>query len=78
MELVLNRALADRRIFPAIDLNKTGTRKEELLLSEDELNKIWVLRKFLSDYDPVEAMDFLLSRMKGTKNNKEFLMSMNS
>ncbi len=78
MELVLNRSLADRRIFPAIDLNKTGTRKEELLLTEDELNKIWVLRKFLSDYDPVEAMDFLLSRMKGTKNNKEFLMSMNS
>ncbi len=78
MELVLNRSLADRRIFPAIDLNKTGTRKEELLLSEDELNKIWILRKFLSDYDPVDAMDFLLSRMKGTKNNKEFLMSMNS
>ncbi len=78
MELVLNRSLADRRIFPAIDLNKTGTRKEELLLSEEELNKIWVLRNFLSDYDPVEAMDFLLTRMKGTKNNKEFLMSMNS
>jgi transcription termination factor Rho len=78
MELVLNRSLADRRIFPAIDLNKTGTRKEELLLSEDELNKIWILRKFLSDYDPVEAMDFLLSRMKGTKTNKEFLNSMNS
>jgi transcription termination factor Rho len=78
MELVLNRSLADRRIFPAIDLNKTGTRKEELLLSEEELNKIWILRKFLSDYDPVEAMDFLLSRMKGTKTNKEFLNSMNS
>ncbi len=78
MELVLNRDLADRRIFPAIDLNKTGTRKEELLLTEEELNKIWILRKFLSNYDPVEAMEFLLDRMKGTKNNKEFLMSMNS
>ncbi len=78
MELVLNRSLADRRIFPAIDLNKTGTRKEELLLSEDELNKVWILRKFLSDYDPVEAMNFLLSKMKGTKTNKEFLNSMNS
>ncbi len=78
MELVLNRDLADRRIFPAIDLNKTGTRKEELLLSEEELNKIWILRKFLSNYDPVEAMEFLLDRMKGTKSNKEFLMSMNS
>ncbi len=78
MELVLNRDLADRRIFPAIDLNKTGTRKEELLLTEEELNKIWILRKFLSSYDPVEAMEFLLERMKGTKNNKEFLMSMNS
>ncbi len=78
MELVLNRELADRRIFPAIDLNKTGTRKEELLLTEEELNKVWILRKFLSNYDPVEAMEFLLDRMKGTKNNKEFLMSMNS
>ncbi len=78
MELVLNRDLADRRIFPAIDLNKTGTRKEELLLTEEELNKIWILRKFLSNYDPVEAMEFLLDRMKGTRSNKEFLMSMNS
>ncbi len=78
MELVLNRDLSDRRIFPAIDLNRSGTRKEELLLSEDELNKIWILRKFLSSYDPIEAMEFLLERIKGTRNNKEFLMSMNS
>ncbi len=78
MELVLNRDLADRRIFPAIDINKSGTRKEELLLKDDILNKVWILRKFLSDNDPVEAMDFILDKMRGTKSNKEFLMNMNS
>lgn len=77
-ELVLNRDLSDRRIFPAIDLNKTGTRKEELLMSEDELQKVWILRKILSEFDPVEAMEFLMDKMRGTKNNKEFLNSMNS
>jgi len=78
MEIVLDRKLADRRIFPAIDLNRSGTRKEELLLDEEELSKIWLLRKILSDFTPVEAMEFLLAKMKGTKNNKEFLKSMNS
>lgn len=78
MELVLTRDLSDRRIFPAIDINKTGTRKEELLLSEEELTKIWILRNFLSDFDTVEAMNFLLDKMRGTKNNKEFLNSMNN
>jgi len=78
MEIVLDRKLADRRIFPAIDLNRSGTRKEELLLSEEELSKIWLLRKILSDFTPVEAMEFLLEKMKGTKGNKEFLKSMNS
>jgi len=78
MELVLDRALSDRRIFPAIDVNKTGTRKEELLLNEEELNKIWILRKILGELDVVEAMQFLLDKMRGTKNNKEFLNSMNS
>ncbi len=78
MELVLDRALSDRRIFPAIDVNKTGTRKEELLLSEEELNKVWILRKILGELDVVEAMQFLLDKMRGTKNNKEFLNSMNS
>ncbi len=78
MELVLNRDLADRRIFPAIDVNKSGTRKEELLLKEDELNKIWILRKILSEFDSIEAMEFLLDKMRGTKNNKEFLVSMNN
>jgi transcription termination factor Rho len=78
MEIVLDRKLADRRIFPAIDLNRSGTRKEELLLGEEELSKIWLLRKILSDFTPVEAMEFLLEKMKGTKSNKEFLKSMNS
>ncbi len=76
MELVLDRSLSDRRIFPSIDVNKSGTRKEELLLNEDELNKIYILRKFLSEYDSVEAMEFLLDKMRGTKNNKEFMNSM--
>jgi len=78
MELVLDRALSDRRIFPAIGVNKSGTRKEELLMNEDELNKVWVLRNFLSEYDPIEAMNFLLDKMRGTKNNKEFMNNMNS
>ncbi len=78
MEVVLTRELADKRIFPAIDVNRSGTRHEELLLSPDELNRIWVLRKILSDYSPVDAMDFLLDKMRGTKSNKEFLKAMNS
>ena len=78
MEIVLDRKLSDRRIFPAIDLNKSGTRKEELLIEDDELNKIWLLRKILSDFTSVEAMEFLLEKLKGTKNNKEFLKSMNT
>ncbi len=78
MELVLNRDLSDRRIFPAIDVNKSGTRREELLMKEDDLAKVWILRKILSDFAPVEAMDFLLDKIRGTKNNKEFLNNMNS
>jgi transcription termination factor Rho len=78
MELVLDRDLSDRRIFPAIDVNRSGTRKEELLLKEDELAKIWILRKILSDFNPIEAMEFLLDKMRGTKNNKEFLNNMNN
>lgn len=78
MELLLNRDLSDRRIFPAIDVNRTSTRREELLLKEDDLAKIWILRKILSDFSPVEAMEFLLDKMRGTKNNKEFLTNMNS
>jgi transcription termination factor Rho len=78
MELVLDRDLSDRRIFPAIDVNRSGTRKEELLLKEDELNKIWILRKILSEFDSVEAMEFILDKMRGTKTNKIFLEAMNS
>jgi transcription termination factor Rho len=78
MELVLDRKIADRRIFPAIDLNRSGTRKEELLLSPEELNKVWILRKFLSDKNPVEAMEFLVERISKVKSNKAFLKSMNA
>ncbi len=75
-ELVLDRRLADRRIYPAIDINKSGTRKEELLLDKDELNRVYLLRNFLADMPVVEAMEFLLERMKRTKTNKEFFASM--
>jgi len=78
LELVLDRKIADRRIFPAIDLNKSGTRKEELLLTQEELNKVWILRKFLSDKNPIEAMEFLVERISKTKTNKQFLKSMNT
>jgi transcription termination factor Rho len=78
MELVLDRKIADRRVFPAIDLNKSGTRKEELLLSPEELNKVWILRKFLSDKNPIEAMEFLVGRLAKAKSNKMFLKSMNT
>lgn len=78
MELVLNRDLSDRRIFPAMDVNRTGTRREDLLLKEDDLAKIYILRKIISDFDPVEAMEFLLDKMRGTKTNKDFLNNMNS
>ena len=77
MEIVLDRKLADRRIFPAIDINKSGTRKEELLIPPDDLNRVWILRKLLSPLNPIDAMEFLLDKMQGTKNNAEFLASMN-
>jgi transcription termination factor Rho len=76
MEIVLDRKLADRRIFPAIDINKSGTRKEELLLGPMELNRVWILRKLLQPLNSIDAMEFLLDKMKGTKDNKEFLDSM--
>lgn len=78
MELVLDRKLADKRVFPAIDMNRSGTRKEELLLEPDVLNRVWILRKLLSSLNSVDAMQFLLEKMQGTKNNKEFLEMMNS
>jgi transcription termination factor Rho len=78
MELVLDRRLADRRIFPAIELNKSGTRKEELLLSREELSRVWVLRKLLNEMNIIEGMEFLLEKMRETKDNKDFLRAMNA
>ncbi|HOX22331.1 MAG TPA: transcription termination factor Rho, partial [Elusimicrobiales bacterium] len=75
-EVYLDRKLSDRRIFPAIDLNRTSTRKEELLLTEDELNKVWILRKVLAPLNPVDAMELLLEKISATKSNKDFLKSM--
>jgi transcription termination factor Rho len=77
MELQLDRKLANRRIYPAIDIPASGTRREDLLLTKDALSRVWILRKFMADMTPNEAMDFLLERMKGTRNNDEFLISMN-
>ncbi len=77
MELVLDRKLSDRRIFPAIDINRSGTRKEELLMKPEVLNRIWILRKFLSERNSLEAMEFLVERINKTKANKQFLESMN-
>ncbi|MCP4482191.1 MAG: transcription termination factor Rho [bacterium] len=76
MELCLDRKLVDKRIFPAIDILKSGTRKEELLLTEDELNKTWVMRKVISSLNTVEAMELLVDKMRATKSNKDFLRAM--
>ena len=77
MEVHLDRRLMDKRVFPAIDINKSGTRKEELLITREDLNRIWILRKVLAQLSVVESMEFLLDKMRGSKNNKEFLDSMN-
>jgi transcription termination factor Rho len=76
MEMVLDRRLSDRRVFPAMDINRSSTRKEELLLPPEDLSKIWILRKFLNEMNSVEAMEFLLDRIRKTKNNSKFLESM--
>lgn len=78
LELQLDRRISDKRLFPAIDINKSGTRKEELLLEKDVLTRVWILRKLLSSLNPVDSLEFLLDKMSGTKNNKEFLSAMNS
>ncbi len=78
MELQLDRRLADKRLFPAIDINKSGTRKEELLLDEDTLNRVWILRKILSPLNSIDSLEFLLEKMSGTKDNKSFLDAMNA
>ncbi len=78
MEIQLDRRLADKRLFPAIDINKSGTRKEELLLNQDTLNRVWILRKLLSSLNPIDSLEFMLEKMSGTKNNEQFLKSMNA
>ncbi len=77
MELILDRKMADKRIFPAIDIKRSGTRKEDLLLREDVLNRIWILRKLLSSMNPADGMEFLIDKLKGQKSNQDFLDSMN-
>ena len=76
MEIGLDRKLVDKRVFPAIDINRSGTRKEELLVPKDELNRIWILRKVLNPLSTVEAMELLLDKMGKNKSNAEFLASM--
>ncbi len=78
MELQLDRKISNRRIFPAIDLTSSSTRRDDLLLGENVIQRMWVLRKYLADMNPVEAMEFINDRIKNTRNNEEFLISMNS
>jgi transcription termination factor Rho len=77
MEIHLDRRLVDRRVYPSIDIQRSGTRKEELLLEQADLNRIWLLRKVLQPMNTVESMEFLLEKMRNTKNNRDFLDSMN-
>jgi transcription termination factor Rho len=76
-ELHLDRRMVEKRVWPAIDVNKSGTRREELLMDEEELRRVWILRRVLNDMNPVEAMELLVNRMRRHKTNEEFLMSMN-
>ncbi|AFK04797.1 transcription termination factor Rho [Emticicia oligotrophica DSM 17448] len=77
MELQLDRKLANKRVYPAIDILASGTRREDLLMDKESLQKVWLLRKFMADMNPMETMEFLLDKMKGTRNNEEFLLTMN-
>jgi transcription termination factor Rho len=77
MEVILDRKLVDKRVFPAIDIQRSGTRKEELLIPKEDLGRIWVLRKVLNSLSPVEAMELLVSRLEKARNNAEFLQNMN-
>ncbi|MCL4500724.1 MAG: transcription termination factor Rho [Deltaproteobacteria bacterium] len=77
MEIHLDRKLTEKRVFPSIDINRSGTRKEELLLPPEDLNRIWILRKLLSPLSPVDSMEFLLEKLRGTRNNADFLAAMN-
>jgi transcription termination factor Rho len=76
MEIHLDRKLTDKRVFPSIDITKSGTRKEELLIAREDLNRIWVLRKVLNPLSPVEAMELLLDKLGKTKSNSDFLAAM--
>ncbi len=76
MEIYLDRHLSDKRVYPAMDINRSGTRKEDLLLGEEILNRVWILRKILAPMSPIDSMEFLLEKMRGTKSNKDFLNSM--
>ncbi|HEX9646326.1 MAG TPA: transcription termination factor Rho, partial [Alphaproteobacteria bacterium] len=76
-EIVLDRKLADKRTFPAIDIGKSGTRKEELLVQKGELSKMWVLRRILTPMGVTDAMEFLIDKLKGSKSNQDFFDSMN-
>ena len=78
MELHLDRKLVEKRLFPAIDINRSGTRKEELLIESGDLNRIWILRKVISPLTSIESMELLLDKVKGTKDNKAFLDSMHT
>jgi transcription termination factor Rho len=77
MELVLDRRISEKRIWPAIDILKSGTRKEELLLSEDELRRVWILRRYLQDHKSTEIMEFMREKMLNAITNKDFLSSLN-
>jgi transcription termination factor Rho len=77
MELALDRRLSDKRIFPAIDIKKSGTRKEELLVEKDKLSKMWVLRRILMQMGTIDSMEFLLDKMKDSKTNEDFFETMN-
>ena len=76
MELILDRRIAEKRVFPAININRSGTRREELLTGEEELSRIWILRKLLHPMDEIAAIEFLIDKLKTTKTNEEFFLSM--
>ena len=78
MEMNLDRKISDRRLYPAINIKRSGTRKEDLLLTEEELNKMWILRKVINPLDDVEIIELLIDKMRKTKNNEAFLKSMNT
>ena len=78
MELVLDRSISERRIWPAIDLSKSGTRREDKLVGKKDLSRMWILRKLLAEMSPVESIEFLLEKLNRTKSNREFLDTMSS